>query len=57
METIVMKSLPTLNQNERGPGRPKKSEAIIKDVKRRTKRQFNGRKDCHSIGRHDGESL
>ena len=26
---------------KRGPGRPKKSEAIIKDVKRRTKRQFN----------------
>ena len=26
---------------KRGPGRPKKSEAIIKDVKRRTKRHFN----------------
>ena len=26
---------------KRGPGRPKKSEAIIKDVKRRTKRLFN----------------
>jgi transposase len=26
---------------KKGPGRPKKSEAIIKDVKRRTKRLFN----------------
>ena len=26
---------------KKAPGRPKKSEAIIKDVKRRTKRQFN----------------
>ena len=43
METlIVMKESPnTLVKMKRGPGRPKKSEAIIKDVKRRTKRQFN----------------
>lgn len=26
---------------KRGPGRPRKSEATIKDIKRRTRRQFN----------------
>lgn len=37
-----MKESPnTLVKMKRGPVRPKKSEAIIKDVKRRTKRQFN----------------
>jgi transposase-like protein len=43
METLrVIKESPnTLVKMKRGPGRPRKSEAIIKDVKRRTKRQFN----------------
>ena len=37
-----MKESPnTLVKMKKGPGRPKKSEAIIKDVKRRTKRFFN----------------
>lgn len=37
-----MKESPnTLVKMKKGPGRPKKSEAIIKDVKRRTKRLFN----------------
>ena len=37
-----MKASPnTLVKMKKGPGRPKKSEAIIKDVKRRTKRLFN----------------
>ena len=37
-----MKESPnTLFKMKKGPGRPKKSEAIIKDVKRRTKRLFN----------------
>lgn len=26
---------------KKGPGRPKKSEAVIRDIKRRTRRQFN----------------
>ena len=43
METLILlkESPNTLVKMKRGPGRPKKSEAIIKDVKRRTKRQFN----------------
>ena len=43
METsrVIKESLNTLVKMKRGPGRPRKSEAIIKDVKRRTKRQFN----------------
>ena len=37
-----MKESPnTLVKMKKGPGRPKKSVAIIKDVKRRTKRLFN----------------
>ena len=37
-----MKESPnTLVKMKKGPGRPKKPEAIIKDVKRRTKRLFN----------------
>ena len=43
METLkVYQGSPnTLVKMKKGPGRPKKSEAIIKDVKRRTKRLFN----------------
>ena len=43
METsrVIKESPNTLVKMKRGPGRPRKSEAIIKDVKRRTKRQFN----------------
>jgi len=42
METLkVMKASPnTLVKMKKGPGRPKKSEAIIKDVKHRTKNLF-----------------
>ena len=41
METfkvVCEESLNTMVKMKKGPGRPKKSEAIIKDVKRRTKR-------------------
>jgi len=43
METLKVyeESPNTLVKMKKGPGRPKKSEAIIKDVKRRTKRLFN----------------
>ncbi len=43
METlkVYMRGFQHFSQMKKAPGRPKKSEAIIKDVKRRTKRQFN----------------
>lgn len=42
---------------KRGPGRPKKSEAIIKDIKRKSRKQFNAEEKLEIINLVEGSEL